>query len=286
VSEVDATPSRRSPPPRYATRDELEARIEQKRDRVLRWLADEQFTTAKVLEQVLELQWNAVRKTVASMVRDNLVDLQEVHWNDFKLRLIVLTAHGAALVDPQSESYQQGRVASSSIAHSIDVQRARLLFEKAGWSAWTSERRLREEAAREVRAGVRVGDRAWPKVPDAVGTSAKGHRVAVEMERTIKTSKTYELIAGQYAAMFDRGVVNQVQYVVTSRKVRDALKAKFAALQTVAVPIGEKQNGATAFERRTFDEDDRVRFHFSAMEDLAAKATAETPTAEAESEGA
>jgi hypothetical protein len=272
VTDVIDPPPVRRPPPHWGTQEKLLARIEQKRAAVLAWLSAETFTTARLLEEVLGLSKTPTHKTLAAMKRDGLIDHQVIEWHAASLQIVVLTAHGAALAGAGGNGYEVGKVATSSIGHQLDVQKARLCLERAGWSDWVAEPALRAEAAEEVIARVPHMKRRWPKVPDAVGRSKAGRLVAVEMERSIKTTKNYRPILGKYMHMMDSTkVVGGVLYVTTSDRVRDALHAKLRGIETVSVPVGVKphpgvkQTDPLVYEQQYFA---GQKFFFASMDDL------------------
>lgn len=241
--------------------------IERKQERVLQWLADEVFTSHRVLQDVLGLQRNAVRKTVDAMLKSKLVDVHEVRYLDFSFRVVVLTSHGAALAGRPGEHFEQGRIAESSIAHALDLQRVRVQLEQQGWTDWKAERALRKLAEAEARSKVPEAERLWPKVPDAVAVSPKsGLTVAIEIERTIKTLKTYELIAGSYSLMFECKSVSQVLYLTPTDREAKALEMTFDRIKDVVVPEGKKR------VRYEFEQGDRERFSFKSLEALLSQA--------------
>lgn len=275
MSDVSETPSptvRRAPPGwHWGTREHLLARIEQKREVVLSWLGTEIFSTARVLGQVLGLKKTGTYQTLAAMKRDGLIDFQVIEWHAASLQIVVLSPHGAAMAGKGGEGYQQGKVAASSIGHQLDVQQARFHLERAGgWTEWVAERALKEQQMADANdEAVPPLERRWPKLPDGVGRSKTGRQVAIEMERSIKTSKNYQSIAGQYLHMQDElRLIDRVLYVTTSDRVRDALQSKFSALATVVFPADVSPNGSIAYERRAFEDGQKRRFFFASMDDL------------------
>lgn len=258
--------------PIFGKRADLLARVEEKRRAVLAWLAAEIFSSAAILGQVMGLKKSGTYKTLADMKRDGLIDFQDITWHAASMQLVVLTPHGAAMAGEGEDGFQQGKVAASSIGHQLDVQQARLYLERDGWTGWVSELALREKAGTEARLKVPLLDREWPKVPDGLGSSKHGRRVAVEMERSIKTTKSYRAIVGQYLHMMKLGAIDQVLYVTTSDRVRDALKAKVTGLPTVLMPVGVSPSGGVAFESMAFEDSHKKRLFFTSMDELRKKA--------------
>lgn len=287
VIETTQQPVRRTPPAwHFGTRQALMARIEEKRAVVLAWLGAEIFSTAKVIAQVLGLSKSCTQQTLAAMRRDGLIDVQLVEWHTASLKLLVLTQHGAGMAGKGGDGYQPGKVAASQIGHQLDVQLARLDLERAGWKHWVAERALREACAAEERdESLPVLHRRWLKVPDGVGLAPTGRTVAIELERSIKTSKTYMTIAGLYVHMINRTkvdeegveepdpVVDRVLYVTTTDRVRDALHSKFQRIEEINFPKSVTRQGTRRrikTERLLFEEVDKQKFWFVSMGDLQA----------------
>jgi hypothetical protein len=140
-------------------------------------------------------------------------------------------------------------------------------LEQQGWQNWTPEKALRKLAEAEARSKVPEDERLWPKVPDAVAISPKsGMSVAIEIERTIKTLKTYELVVGSYSLMFERKSVSQVLYLTPTEREAKALSMTFERIKDVVVPEGKKR------VRYEFEPDDRARFSFGSLDALLSQA--------------
>lgn len=128
----------------------------------------------------------------------------------------------------------------------MDVQRARLQAERAGWGEWTPDRQCHRLAASE----------AWLKAPDAVVRSPGGELVAIELERTIKTKKRYEAIMAAYLQMIKKGTVARVVYLCPDQKVTPRVEAIYRSFETVPV----------AGQRVAINEQHQARFTFNNLE--------------------
>ena len=104
--------------------------------------------------------------------------------------------------------------------------------------------------------------RKWLKAPDAVATNPKGLRVAIEIERTIKSRKRYEKIIGLYLQMIRAGLIKRVDYVTPDPAVAPRLAAVIRSLQTVLV--GPEQGPS---QRVSITDAHRERFNFYSLED-------------------
>jgi hypothetical protein len=147
----------------------------------------------------------------------------------------VVTPHGAAMGSPLDGDplpyYETGRVAPTTIEHSLDVQRARLAARKAGWTAWQSDRDLHAIAG--------ATDGGWRKIPDALALDTAGVRVAIEVERTAKTSKRYEEILAEYLQQIRNGLCDCVHYVSPTPGLAARLARIF--LRIAQVPINGRR---------------------------------------------
>ena len=236
----------------------LKKRMDDKRAAVLEWLKGESFTSPQLLAEVLGLQRNATYKTIQSLKKEGLIDTVTLTWITGQIHLVVLTTHGAAMcIDPENPVevpyYQQGRVATSTIAHQLDVQRAKLKALRAGWRDWVPDQRSHQLAAKRGK---------WLKAPDSVATSPDGVRVAIEIERTIKSRKRYEKIISDYLQMIRAGLMDRVDYVTPDAAVAPRLAAVIRSLQSVLV--GPEQGPS---QRVPITDAHRARFNFYSLED-------------------
>ena len=83
------------------------------------------------------------------------------------------------------------------------------------------------------------------KRPDAVATNTEDQRIAVEVERHVKTMKRYESIFADYLQAIKRGDYHAVHYVCPDVRLAMALQRLFNLIQAVPllgqrVPISDK----------------------------------------------
>ncbi|MEQ1106305.1 MobC family replication-relaxation protein [Acinetobacter ursingii] len=198
----------------YFVHDNVEKakRIEDKQSIILEFLAHETFSTSEILGQVLGLSRTATFKTLKSMENQDLVRLHHIEYElaqRGKQTIWGLTPTGALLATDldnfQIDFYEAGRIATSTMAHSLAIQRVKVAGLKKGWTDWISSRKLKQIAAKDKKK--------WLQIPDALATSPDGKTVAFEVEKTIKTPKRYESILSNYAKMFLDETVDQVFYI-------------------------------------------------------------------------
>lgn len=191
---------------------EKSKRIEEKQSIVLEFLVNETFSTSEILGQLLGLSRTATYKTLKAMEKQDLVKLHEIEYElaqRGRQAIWGLTPKGALLAtdldDFQVDFYEAGRIATSTMAHSIAIQRVKVSGLNKGWENWISSRKLKQIAAKDKKK--------WRQIPDALATSPDSKTVAFEVEKTVKTPKRYESILSNYAKMFLDETVDQVFYI-------------------------------------------------------------------------
>lgn len=205
------------------TRAEILARAEAKQQIVLNFLASgEVWTIASILEKLLGLSNKRVIELLARMERDQLIKRDAF---DLGFGHVVpafgITPTGLAYAEnaapdcPRFESLPTAQF----MQHHIDTQRARLQAEAAGW-AW--------EAGKVLYA------KGWNKVPDALATSPNNERVAVEIERTIKTPLRYQQIIPQALKDIKAGHYDRVIYISPQGRA-DAVSRALHRVEVVKV---------------------------------------------------
>jgi hypothetical protein len=203
----------------HMSRSEIMARAEAKQQLVLDFLSSgEVWTTGPLLSQLLGLSARRAQALAARMERDSL--LKAVKIEGFgKLQFawgitptgLAFSEHAAADC-PRFESLPSPQF----MAHHLDTQRCRLQAEACGW-AWEP--------------GKLLYNKDFQKVPDALATSPTGERVAIEIERTIKTPLRYQQVIPAALKDIKAGRYARVQYISPQGRA----DAVFRALHRVAV---------------------------------------------------
>ncbi len=203
------------------SRTQIDARARAKESLVLDFLASgEVWSTASMLAQLLALSLRRAYALISRMERDNLVILDRINP---RLSLVGITPTGLAYSSHPAAArcarFEPGRQSESFISHHLDTQRARLQAEAAGWS-WL--------------AGKLLYANGWNKVPDALAISLAGERVAIELERTIKTSLRYQQIIPAALRDIKAGRYDRVLYLSPQDRA-DAVQRALHRVQSVKV---------------------------------------------------
>jgi len=178
------------------------ARAQDKTDILLKFLGSgEVFTTAQIAAQL----WNVDRRRAAAGMRSmETRGLLKSEMHDVRAQDVCvfgITPHGLALADCYGNPrHELGRTNGAQIEHRIAGQRMRIKAEAEGWAKWTPERVIRLTPNLK-------------KVPDAAATNPDGHRIAIEIERSIKTPKRYAEIIVAYLLEIKAGRYSEVHYV-------------------------------------------------------------------------
>lgn len=205
-------------------------RAMEKRRQVLRFLRQEIWSCQDILGSVMGVQSRtAAHKNLARMEAEGLVRRHRIETlGGGGLTLWGITSHGQAMAfDPESEQpvsayFEPGRIAEVTIRHELDLQRLRLQAERAGWTDWINGDRLQDL----LKGGKR---------PDAMATSPQGLRTAIEIERTMKTSKRYEQILASYLMALKAEQLDRVVWLSPTEDFTLRLRAIVLSIRSVTI---------------------------------------------------
>ena len=188
---------------RYKTKTE-------KKIKILSLLLEDGYGTAKNLALLLKMTPNGVQRILLKMeanelIKAHTVDFELSSWNQ---KIWGLTPTGMLLAIPEDEKFkffEVSRVKPITMAHSLALQRVKVLAVSQGWIEWKSSSKMLQNA--------NLNRSTWLQVPDAVAMSPKGRKIAIELERTVKTPKRYVEILANYAEMLSSGIIAEVIYI-------------------------------------------------------------------------
>ncbi|MDY7544624.1 MobC family replication-relaxation protein [Glaciimonas sp. CA11.2] len=208
--------------------EERRTRSQVKRSAILHFLRDETWSNFANLTSITKLSEPATFKTLQQMERDQMIFRHKVP--ELRLSLWGITSQGLAFSWDEAEAmevrqyFEPSKVSIMTIHHYLDVQRARLAAERAGWSNWIPGHCLPMNIK---------------KRPDAVATDPQGRTIAIEVERSIKTLKRYEVIMAIYLQSIKRGDYAMVHYVCPHPEFAPRLSRIFGLIKSVPV-AGER----------------------------------------------
>lgn len=223
---------------------ERQARSEAKRQLILRFLASgEVYTDLRIASLEMVCSTTSAERTFAGLVRDGALK-SEVHFvQSRKLKIYGITSHGLALAGEfDNPAFELGRINSGFILHHLQTQQARINAEATGWTGW--------------KPGKVLHGLGLKKVPDALVISPTGRRVAIELERHIKSQKRVAEIISAHLQAITQKHWDEVHYL-TSPELVLPLQKVFQKIETIPV-MGE---------RHKLEEKHRARFQFVALSD-------------------
>lgn len=184
-----------------------------KRRRLLAWLRMELWTTVDIAGDVMGVRdRRTIRTTLAAMARDGLITLDSIEVPFGSLRIVGITMDGQSAAAGMErtligKAYERGRIGLTVFDHTIALQRLKLACLRAGWKNWT-----------------RPDFEKWGKHhrPDALAVMPDGTSVALECERTIKTTKRYKAVVANHIGALKSGAFRHVIYTSpTPEKIRN-----------------------------------------------------------------
>ena len=212
----------------------------EKERKILFFLLEERFSITPVLAQLLKMTPNGTQRILNRMEAQEMI---KAHTIDFELsawsqKIWGLTPKGLLLVNDKNESikfFEVGRIKPITIMHSIALQRAKAIALGYGWSKWISSSKMLQNA--------NLSRLTWLQVPDAVAISPKGRKIAIELERTVKTPKRYVEILANYAEMLASNIVAEVIYICPEN-IAKRLERLFHRIEKIifrekAIPVPE-----------------------------------------------
>lgn len=209
-------------------------RREEKTQAILAFLRDETWSTGAILAKLLGFSRTGIYKTLAYLEKSDLIKSHP--YPELNQKLYGITPKGLMFSWADDEAFQNrpyfepSKVKPIMVQHYLDTQKARLHALEAGWSNWLPGHLLQK---------------GLEKRPDAVTTSRQGSRIAVEIERTVKTKKRYEVIWATYLQAIKRNEFDYVHYVCPDANFAQRLGRMFSTIDSVPiagqrVSIGDK----------------------------------------------
>lgn len=207
------------------------ARRDAKRHAVLRFLRQEIYSTAQILQQLLGARaLQGVHRTLQSMERDGLLVSEIVTTPAGRqIQLWGITPHGQGLTTNfdagetlPDRAYERGRVGLTVLQHTLDIQAIRIKCEQGGWTDWQAGDHLGKWTAGIGR-------------PDAIAQDPSGVRWAVEIERSIKTRKRYESILADRLKAIHSGRFDRCAWLSPDPKIRRIVEATILGIDSVPV---------------------------------------------------
>lgn len=206
---------------------ERQARAAAKRKMLLRFLASgEVFTTVAISARLLSISDTSAERTLNALVRDGALKTEKHIIECRTTNIYGISPHGLAMADmfEPRPFFELGRTAPNYIPHHLETQMARLAAEAAGFTKWLP--------------GKTLHNTGLMKIPDAICTSPAGRRVAIEIERFIKTPKRYAEVISAHLQSIAQKEWDEVVYL-SPNQLHVKIEKAFKKIEFVSVS-GEK----------------------------------------------
>jgi hypothetical protein len=225
------------------TRAEVLARVEEKRNALLRFLCSgEVYTSLQIAAAVMGVSERSARDTLKALVRDRLIKVDA----GLPQKVYGLSAHGIAMTEgahPACREFQAGKLNPSYLNHHIQTQWARLVAEAAGWTEWIPGRVLYAENEKRLK-----------KLPDAIAKRPDGRMVALEVENFTKSNKRIAVVIGLHLQQITAGHYQLVYYLTPHPKAQRRAFDKISV-----VPINSKNEKKNGVQKITLTDAHRRR---------------------------
>lgn len=219
---------------------EKQKRAADKRRVLLGFLASgEVYTTLSIVAELLQITERTALRLLKTLTAEKILraDLKAVPFSN--LKIYGITAHGIGITEsahPRCREFFTGTINPNYLAHHLEGQHIRITLERAGWTDFVPGKLLYIDNEKRLKA-----------LPDALVTRPDGRRIAIEIERNIKSHKRMaevvgahlqQIIAGHYALVhyftphqsaLER-VFQRVDFVIVGAekiKLNDSHRARF-----------------------------------------------------------
>lgn len=229
-----------------------QARREERLKQVLGFLREEIWSASDILGIVMGIKTpQGIHKALTALEIENVISRSSLKiYGRRAMTIWGITPHGQALAfnlqtneKPENNYFEPSRISLSTLDHHLDIQRLRLKAEAAGWKNWLPGTRL----GKSVLNGKR---------PDAVALTPNNQIVALEIERTVKTTKRYEAIISNYLQAIKNGDYSRVQYLCPTVNLAARLQRIFTSIK--AVPVNGRRVGLQEHHYQSFQFTDYI----------------------------
>ena len=199
-----------------------------KRQGVLAFLGSgEIYSTSEILSDLLQLSDRVTRRLLQQMSSEN-ERLLKVDVMPTTLKLYGITPHGLATSgsDPRMKPFEIGKTNPGWVQHHLESQLVRIRAERAGWKDWIPGKALLLNAN---------SDRL-KKLPDSLASRPDGRKVAIEVERFVKSRKRLAVVLGEHLKQIADQKYDFVYYFSPHPQ---ALERTLLAVQFVVIDVGK-----------------------------------------------
>ncbi len=199
------------------------------KEMLLRYLFAETWTHVSIVNKLFEQSTDTqIRELLNELSRAKLIRKVEVSFlEDSASEIWGITRHGIARVQENlniAESrtaFNKRAVNPTSFSHQLDIQRIRIVAERGGWQNW---------GRYSGSDGLLQKGQIYP---DAVAVRPNGSKIAIEVERTIKTKDRYPRIMAAHLHGRKVGRWDQIYYMCPNAQVKMRLERIFSKISEI-----------------------------------------------------
>ena len=213
------------------SRAEKMAIFEARQHKILRFLVEEGYSSLANLAHLLTVSKQTALRILEHLCYKGYLIQTKEYKSSSSLHPTLLfqpTPAGTLLcsnrIKTLSEPIDFNGLKCSIIVDTLKLQEVRLKLEKQGYRNFINSNSLASDFREYNNKGFRT--------PDYICINPQNERVAIEYERTIKTTKRYGEIIGQYLEFKNTGIVKTIQFV-TDMGFADKLKMLFNNIDTI-----------------------------------------------------
>jgi hypothetical protein len=219
--------------------------------KLLTFLYQEKYSTAAIVQQIINLKTRSgTCKVLRKMERDNLI---KKYNHSESLVLWGITQHGLheALTGNEERIdwnyFEPAKVNIATLDHQLDIQKIH---------AVCMGKKL------DFRTGRLLGSRAHnDKIPDGI-IEIGDKRIAVEVERHVKSKRRYDAVIYNYLKAIKAGSYHHILYVAPDEKKREQVKNAIYNIGKITMNVSGKKKILTVQPEKHF-----VYFDFISIED-------------------
>ena len=223
------------------------------KDRLLNFLYEETWTHIDIIFQLLnDVSREQIEEILKEQSEAKLIGNHQFHTGFSSTEQIWgIARRGVSLIqetDSEIESrpvFYKSSVNRTSMNHQLDIQSLRLIAERKGWRSWKKNARNSVMKKGEI-------------YPDAVAVRPDHTRIAIEVERTLKTNDRYPGILVAHLIARKNRNWDEIYYFSPDAKISRQLERIFSEIDE-ANHLGEvlKINDAhrAPFRFLTYDDD-------------------------------
>lgn len=202
-------------------------RNRQKKFLILRFLRHQIWSNQDILKQVISVNSRqAIHKTLVEMEVEDLIARHTFSMLGHTLTVWGITNHGQSFAffpaknETKIEKYfEPRRISDTTLRHKFDLQTLYIKAANAGYKSWLDGDRLKVPRGQNR--------------PDAICCDQNNTRLALECERTFKSTKRYEQILIRHLMQIKNGKISKVIWVSPNIYISDRLKTIILGIKSV-----------------------------------------------------